>query len=917
VCCACLTSLTSFSSLGAAAQASDLIKWQAPAPVEYAGPSHTALEVMNGNARSASCEVEMLLGFRHDGSVASQGSVAAQLTVPGQEEAYTWQVTVPNGWTVGLNLGNLPAAASAAGLALSLIDVSTGIAAPVGTVSLPGPSTCIARAAAPAISPVDGGAFLGAVAVSLASAEAGAALHYTLSGATQLGPSLYDGTPIIIAGCGATTVRAWASRPGVQDSAAVQVSYAVEAVAITGGRRSDASCVAAQPLAPVSTAVSADGAVAAESAALAPVSMRLAGAGRRSATCGVAVSLSFADPRTDLLARSFLLVVTREGTNQAAAEVAAEAAAAATAAEAADGAPAAAEGIAASRRRLQLAGASDVSAPYLNVLLTQAIAVTPITLANEHVTEVALGNLPSGSQLLLFASPEPGSELLVSEATAAADSGQAAAALDPRSFTLAIGGAVAVPDSCGVKLLPPGISAASADGAGSGAGTVVRRRLQLETHYNGSVLVRIASSLPGSVVYVTTDGSSPASSATALFSSLLGSVEAPAHVAFQLTAPGCTTVRAYTASATAGASDEASAVYCISNADSSATVDGAAPAGASAAGATDLCATGGDGIRCAPNNCGRLYYRCKGGVASSVYEAPAGFLCNGGELKGADDPTDALADPATEAVSRCVNNLCGLLPAPRPGNAAAVCMLPATGAVAATLTTPSPTPTASGTVTRTRTPSPCSGSHTPPATLSSSKTPPATLSSSKTPPATLSSSKTPPATLSSSKTHPASASASKTGSNAATPTRSTSISASPSKYSSCSATPTASQCPHLRDNPPCSIEADGWSCIRDGAELDVYAMAVFNSIAVSQCTSMMQMCSWGVQTSTVSVMAGVACYGGAMVFADDPMCAPTVIPLPPGCVYPSLSASVTPSPCDVKVGEESDCRCCGGARGPP
>jgi hypothetical protein len=851
---------------------------------------------MNGNARSASCEVEMLLGFRHDGSVASQGSVAAQLTVPGHEEAYTWQVTVPNGWTVGLNLGNLPAAASSAGLALSLIDVSTGVAAPVGTVPLPGPATCIARAAAPAISPVDGGAFLGAVAVFLASAEAGAALHYTLSGATQQGPSLYDGTPIIIAGCGATTVRAWASRPGVQDSAAVQVSYAVEAVAITGGRGSGASCVAAQPLAPVSTAVSADGAVAAESTTVTPTvpaSMRLAGSGGRSATCGVAVSLSFADPRTDVLARSFLLVVTREGTNQAAAEVAAEAATAASAAEAADGAPAAAEGIAAARRRLQLAGASDVSAPYLNVLLAQAIAVTPITLANQHATEVALGNLPSGSQLLLFASPEPASELLVSDTTAGADSGQAPAALDPRSFTLAVGGAVAVPDSCGVKLPPPGISAASASGAGSDAGTAVHRRMQLETHYNGSVLVSIASSLPGSVVYVTTDGSSPASSATALFSSLLGSVEASAHVAFQLTAPGCTTVRAYTVSATAGASDEASAVYCISYADSSTTVDLSAPAGAWTAGATDLCASGGDGIRCAPNNCGRLYYRCKGGVASPVYEAPAGFLCNGGELKGADDPTDPSADPAVEGVSRCLNNLCGLLPAPRPGNAAAVCMLPATGAVAATLTTPSATPTKSASVTRSRTPSRCSGSHTPPATLSSSKTPAATLSSSKTPAATLSSSKTPPASVS----------ASKTGSGSATPTRSPSISASPSKFTSCSATPTASQCPYLRTNPPCGIEADGWSCIRDGTELNVYAMAVFHNIAVSQCTSMMQMCSGGVQTSAVSVMNGVACYGGAMVFADDPMCAPTVIPLPPGCVYPSLSASVTPSPCDVKVGE--------------
>jgi hypothetical protein len=827
----------------------------------------------------------MLLGFRHDDSVARQGSVAAQLTVPGQEEAYTWQVTVPNGWTVGLNLGNLPAAASSAGLALSLIDVSTGVAAPVASVPLPGPSTCIARAAAPAVSPVDGGAFLGAVAVSLASAEAGATLHYTLSGATQLGPSLYDGAPLIIAGCGATTVRAWASRPGVQDSAAVQVSYAVEAVAITGGRGSDAACVAAQPLAPVSTAVSSDGAVAAEPADLAPtapVSMRLAGAGGRSATCGVAVSLSFLDPRTDVLARSFLLVVTREGTNQAAAEVAAEAAAAAAVAAATDGAPAAAEGIAASTRRLQLAGASGVSAAYLNVLLTQAIAVTPLTLANQHVTEVALGNLPSGSQLLLFASPEPGSELLISEATAAADSGQAAAALDLRSFTLAIGDPVPVSDSCGVKLLPPGISAASANGGGSGAGTVVRRRLQLETHYNGSVLVRVESSLPGSVIYVTTDGSSPASSPTALFSSLLGSVEAPAHVTFQLTAPGCTTVRAYTASASAAASDESAAVYCISYAEASAAADPAAPAGASAAGATDLCASGGDGIRCAPNNCGRLYYRCKNSVASPVYAAPAGFLCNGGELKGADDPTDAAADPATEGASRCVNNLCGLLPAPRPGNAAAVCMLPATGAVAATLTTPSPTRTASATVTRTRTPSPCSGSHTPPATRSSSKTPPASVSSSKTPPASVSSSKT--------------------GSNSATPTRSPSVSASPSKYSSCSATPTPSQCPYLRTNPPCRIEADGWSCIRDGAELDVYATAVFNNIPVTQCTSMMQMCSGGVETSTVAVMDGVSCFGGAMVFADDPMCAPTVIPLPPGCVYPSLSASVTPSPCDVKVG---------------
>jgi len=790
----------------AASALAELVTWQAAAPVEYAGPSHTALEVLNGNARSAACDVEVLLGFRHDAAAATVPSVLALLTVPGFEASYTWQVTVPNGWTLGLNLGNLPADASAAGLALALVDASTGISAPVTTIALPGAASCIARAAPPQLSPAEGGSFGGAVALMLGGSEPAATLRYSLSGATQRDATVFDGSPVVIAACGTTTVRAWASRPGAQDSQAVQVSYTINPVgSASGSAAANPQCVGASALV-ASASVSADGAVAQafgdSGAGPQGASVAVLG-GSRDTTCGVTVRLSFDDSSSSpaLLSRSFLLVATYKATAQAAAEFAA------------------AEAVSSGSRRLE----GDVSAVYLNALLAQATAVVPVTLSNHHATDIALASLPQGSKLMLFASGDAASTLTVDDAA----SGLAAGDVDPFSFTLSAAADVTVPDACGTKLLSPRISA-----SGDAVSTTVRRALQSETHFSGAVTVTVASSLPGSVVYVTTDGSDPRSSATALFSSLVASVDGAAQVTFRLTGPGCTAIRSYAASATVASSDESSATYCI---------DYAGTGGAAAAAATDLCGSGGDGIRCAPNNCGRLYYRCKGGVASPIYDAPAGFLCNDGELKGADDPTDTTFDPAAEGVTRCDNNLCGYLPAPRPGNAAAQCVLPVTGTVAGWYTVPSPscTPTPSP-CSQSATPSPCDVTHSPTATKSKLVSP----------------------------------------------------SASSTHGTSCSATPTPSSCPYIRQNPPCSVTGDGFSCVRSDYELQQFADAVLSGQPVTQCTHFLRQCAYGEEVQVIELPDGVACYGGSIIFDYDDLCTPTVIPTP-GCNFPSASPSGT------------------------
>lgn len=731
-----------------AAAASVAPMWQAPAPVDLGATSGISLEVLQGGKRAADCSVQVLLTYRSDAAITSAPSVSATLSTG--TGGHDWSIDLRNGWSVALSLGVLPAGS----LALSV----GGNSQPAVTLALPDPTNCIGRTAGPAFS-LEGGAFAGAVSLDIGPAEAGSTVHYSLSGAGAASEATAtSGTSLTIGACGTTTVTAFSTKPGLAASLTHEAVFDVSPIGHVTGTEAGSlhpTCISASAL-PQHTAVSADGTVSAPMTVGTGLSLALQPT--RSTACGVVLRMTLADYAADaLLARSFIAIATPPEAAQAAAEVAAQVAAEEAAAAAAEG-----------RVRRELLDSPAATAAMLNLLFARASLIVPVTLANLHATDINLGNLPLGSQVVVVASPDAAT--LIRSSASLHDAQAAAAAVDPFSYTMPVG-SFYVPDSCEASLPQPVFSVIEA-----GA-----RALQEEAAAvpgAAGKVVTVTSSVPGSFVYVTADGSDPRNSATALFSSAAAAIGSPASVTLTLAAPGSHHIRAYAAAEGLGDSAETSATVTVAG--------------------SGICANMADGLVCAPS-CGLQYYRCSRGVASQLLTAPSGFLCVAGQLRGADETAGA--------AGACANNLCTGMTAPRPGNPAAVCVLPATGSVAATWWVP------------------CGCEVTPSPYASPSSTPCFFLSASTT--------RTPASSRTSSIS--ASASAPATASGSASPSKPASASASRSAAPSVSATrsriantPSPSPCPYLYMNPPCSVTGDGWSCVRSEMGLEEFAQDVLN-----------------------------------------------------------------------------------------
>lgn len=736
------------AALGAAA-ASVSPMWQAPAPVDLGSTSGISLELLQGGKRAADCSVQVLLTYRSDAAVTSAPSVSATLSTGagGQD----WSIDLRNGWSVALSLGVLPAG--------SLSLAIGGAAQPALGVTLPDPTNCIGRAAGPYFS-LEGGSFAGAVALEIAPAEAGSTVHYSLAGASSAAEATTtSGASLTIGACGSTTVTAFSTKPGLATSTVHEATFDVSPLGhVTGTEAGNLqpACIAAAAL-PQHSAVSADGTVSAPMTIGTGLSLSLSPT--RSTACGVVMRMSLADFSAEaLLARSFLIIATPPEAAQAAAEVAAQVAAEEAASAAAEG-----------RVRRELLDSPAATAAMLNLLFARASLIVPVTLANLHATDINLGNLPLGSQVVVVASPDAAT--LIHSSASLHDAQAAAAAVDPFSYTVPVG-SFYVPDSCEASLPQPAFSVVA-----SGARVLQDEAAAGST--SAAKVVTVTSSVPGSFVYVTSDGSDPRTSATALFSSVAAAVGAPASVTLTLAVPGSHRIRAYSAAEGLGDSAETSATVTVAG--------------------SGVCASQTDGIVCAPS-CGLQYYRCSRGVPSQLQSAPSGFLCVNGQLRGADDAADAAAV--------CANNLCTGMTGPRPGNPAAVCVLPATGSVAATWWEP-----------------PCGCEATPSPGASASSTPCFFLSASTT--------RTP--ARSASPSYTASSSSVPSPSSSGSPSKPASYSASRSPYPSSSATrsrpantPSPSPCPYLYMNPPCSVTGDGWSCVRSEMALEEFAQDVLN-----------------------------------------------------------------------------------------